>query len=261
MRSFFLTLTILGSTLISTSPLRAEEAPNNLKVSKDGWYATFGSGFVSPQSPSTSLSVGGVNFTGNIQQNTSYSGELGVGYDFGKIRTEFTYGYTPISSSNWNVNWSGGGSNAGSASAPVSTSYNLNSFLFGAYYDIPTKSKWTPYIGGAIGPGVVSIPALNVSGSLVNSITIGGNTYNNVSIKTNSTTENVFAYQAKAGLSYAASPETDLFVEAGYLGTSSLSTTPVITSSPSINASIPPLTIGQNGGFQAKIGFRYRFGK
>lgn len=206
----------------------------------NGWYATLGSGFVAPQSPSLSYSSGGVNYTGSINQNTAYSGEIGGGYDFGPVRAEFTYAYTPISSSQWNVS-----ANGSSGSAPVATSYNLSSFLFSGFYDIKTKSKFTPYIGGGIGPGVAAVPAV--------SYTINGTSYS-----TNATSQAVFAYQAKAGVSFAASKESDLFVEAGYIGASG--TTFNITSAavPGVTA---PVSIGGNGGFIAKIGFRYRFGK
>jgi opacity protein-like surface antigen len=206
----------------------------------NGWYATLGSGFVAPQSPSLSYSSAGYNYTGSINQNTAYSGEIGGGYDFGPVRAEFTYAYTPISSSQWNVNWNGG-----SASAPVATSYNLSSFLFSGFYDVKTKSKFTPYIGGGIGPGIAVIPSVNTS--------LNGTTF-----RTNSESQAVFAYQAKAGVSYAASKEADLFVEAGYLGASGATYNITSSAVPGVNT---PISIGANGGFIAKLGFRYRFGK
>jgi len=206
----------------------------------NGWYATLGSGFVAPQTPSANTTVNGTAVTGSLTQNLAYSGELGFGYDFGPIRAEFTYGYTPISSKNWTASWNGG-----SVSAPLSTNYNLSGFLFGGYYDVKTKSKFTPYIGGAIGPGVVAVPSVSA-------------TVNGVSVSTNSTTAGVFAYQAKAGVSYAASKEADLFLEAGYLGASNASVNAVAAGS---GNTVSPINIGPNGGFLAKMGFRYRFGK
>jgi len=238
MRKLSSLLAIAGLALTATPVLAQDNATGANQP--NGWYATLGSGFVAPQSPSVNYTSGGVNYTGSINQNTSYSGEIGGGYDFGAIRAEFTYAYTPISSSQWNI--SGNGS---SASAPVATSYNLSSFLFSGYYDIKTKSKFTPYIGGGIGPGVAAVPAV--------SYTINGTSYT-----TNAASAAVFSYQAKAGVSFAASKESDLFVEAGYIGASG--TTFNITSAavPGVTA---PISIGGNGGFIAKLGFRYRFGK
>lgn len=227
------------SLIAGVSPVLAQDDATGANQ-LDGWYATLGSGFVAPQTPSANTTVNGTAVTGSLQQNLAYSGEIGFGYDFGAIRTEFTYGYTPISSKNWTASWNGG-----NISAPLSTNYNLSGFLFGAYYDVKTKSKFTPYIGGAIGPGAVAVPSISA-------------TVNNVSVSTQSSTAGVFAYQAKAGISYAASKEADLFVEAGYLGASSASVNAVASGS---GNTISPITIGANGGFLAKLGFRYRFGK
>lgn len=227
------------SLIAGASPSLAQDDTSGANQ-LDGWYATLGSGFVSPQTPSANTTVNGTAITGSLEQNLAYSGEVGFGYDFGAIRTEFTYGYTPISSKNWKASWNGG-----NLSAPLSTNYNISSFLFGAYYDVKTNSKFTPYIGGAIGPGAVSVPSISAS-------------VNNISVSTVSSTEGVFAYQAKAGISYAASKEADLFVEAGYLGTSSTSVSAVAAGS---GNTVSPITIGGNGGFLAKLGFRYRFGK
>jgi opacity protein-like surface antigen len=206
----------------------------------NGWYATLGSGFMAPQSPAISYTDFGYSYKGSISQNTSYSGEIGGGYDFGSFRAEFTYAYTPISSSQWNVSW-----NNGSSSTPLASSYNLSSFLFSGFYDIKTKGKLTPYIGGGIGPGIAVIPAI--------STTINGSRYG-----TNAESQAVFSYQAKAGVSYAASKEADLFVEAGYLGASGTTFTLTSSALPGVST---PISVGANGGFIAKLGFRYRFGK
>jgi len=227
------------SLIAGASPVLAQDDATGANQ-LDGWYATLGSGFVSPQTPSANTTVNGNAVTGSLQQNLAYSGEVGFGYDFGAIRAEFTYGYTPISSKNWTASWSGG-----NLSAPLSTNYNLSSFLLGAYYDVKTKSKFTPYLGGAIGPGAVAVPSISAN--------VG-----DVYVSTQSSTVGVFAYQAKAGISYAASKEADLFVEAGYLGTSSTSVNAVASGS---GNTILPVNIGANGGFLAKLGFRYRFGK
>jgi len=235
-------VSVIATLLGAISPVYSQDndsQKDNLPPAK-GWYATLGGGVVVPTSPSVSFSISEFSNTGSVTQSTAPSLEVGFGYDFGSIRTEFTYGYTPINSSTLSV-----ANSLVSASAPVSSTYNINSFLFGAYYDIPTKSRWTPYIGGAIGPGLVSIPSFNS--------VIDGDSY-----VLSPTTSGVFAYQAKAGVTYAASKQFDLFAEAGYLGTSSLTLN--ILQGPNPGETVSPLTLGPNGGFLAKIGFRYRIG-
>lgn len=232
---------LMVAVLVGLSPMAALSQDKSPVKPVNGWYGTLGGGVVVPSSPSGYFTIDEFKNNGFQTQTTAPSLEAGIGYDFGKLRAEFTYGYTPIPASMLYA-----ANSRVSASAPLSSNYNINSFLFGAYYDIENKSRWTPYFGGAIGPGVANIPGFNS--------VIDGDYY--VMSPTSAT---VFAYQAKAGIAYTASKNADVFVEAGYLGTSSLNMT--ITQGPEPGSTVSPFTYGANGGFLAKVGVRYRFGK
>jgi opacity protein-like surface antigen len=215
----------------------AQKAPDS-RQSVKGWYATVGAGFVAPQSPSISLKEGDFSVNGSQSQNTSFAGEVGIGYDFGPARGELTYTYTPISTSSLSIN-------DGAFTSVETFNYNVNlsAVMLSAYYDLKNKSKLTPYLGGGLGPGIaVTQQRTLYSGEYVNAYTP-------------SQSNTVLTYQLKAGVSYAAAPNADFFGEIGYLGFTGASTV--------VNSAVSVLDISQasNGGFMSKIGFRYRFGR
>ncbi len=63
------------------------------------------------------------------------------------------------------------------------------------YIDIPTNSRWAPYVGGGLGSTRIQNPG----------------------------SQGVLGYQGKVGLSYLANKKTDIFVEGVYQGTSNFS--------------------------------------
>lgn len=225
--------TVIGLSLwAGASPSLADTVTSS---DTKGFYATmglgaqwasgtkFGSNLVNPPYPnySTSGTIGG--------GGGGFSGDWGVGYDFGKVRTELTYGYSR-------------GSYGGGAYVPSipgfsnsflnnnngSNAYNKNDILVSAYYDIPTKTRWTPYVGGGI--GWTNLTAPQQPGS-------------------NGETKNLFGYQAKLGVSYTVSKTWDVYSEAVYQGT------------PGYGASSPYGSTTYSGfnSWGAKIGARLKF--
>jgi len=117
--------------------------------SVNGWYLTLGAGAVWP---------GDLNYWANsaplwatsqprgvLKANSGFSFDGGVGYDFGAIRTELTWGYS--------------GANVDSVvSRDLSRSFSaggkLNKYdtMLSAYWDVLTFSRFTPYIGGGATP-------------------------------------------------------------------------------------------------------------
>ena len=71
---------------------------NRSKSPSKGFYLTAAAGFIAPDTSSSDLVIDSQSLSGTTSQNTSFSGEFGVGYDFGAFRSELTYGYSPISS-------------------------------------------------------------------------------------------------------------------------------------------------------------------
>ncbi len=211
---------LIGGTLAS-QPASAQEwgtTPASYS-SVTGWYATIGLGASWPQD----LSWDARNFplSGNIQQGGGFSGEAGVGYDFGAIRTELTYGYSRSSVNRISVDGFGSASSSGVV--------NKNDVLASAYWDINTNSRWTPYIGGGIGYTNLSTPSINTP--------LG---------RTGSDNQGLFGYQAKVGVSYAASRSTDVFLEGVYQGATSFDGSDV--------------NYGSTNNWGAKLGARFRFG-
>jgi opacity protein-like surface antigen len=146
-------------------PSFAQEASAPKDTTK-GAYVTVGVGGSWASSPSANYteagSVLGVPYTwtanGSLNLGGGVAAEAGIGYDFGNnIRGEISYvlnnyaiGDLPFSGS---LNAAGrryGFSGTVSPAGNVST----NSVMFSGYYDIPTKSKFTPYLGAGIVAGL-----------------------------------------------------------------------------------------------------------
>ena len=198
--------------------------------SVNGWYLTVGAGAVWPTSQSLNLrnTADWAAFfgdapapRGNVTANGGFSIDGGIGYDFGAIRTELTYGYSAPSFKNLNVtNYD--------ISTSVGGKINKNDILLSAYWDVLPFSRITPYIGGGIGYTNLSTPNLSVAG-----FNLGG------------ANKGLFGWQAKAGVSYAIAYNWDVYVEGTYSGAGGFST--------------PELNWGSYDDFGAKLGFRYRF--
>jgi opacity protein-like surface antigen len=166
-----------------------------------------------------------------LETNGGFSLDAGVGYDFGAIRTELTYVYNQIGVDDItrNRNWTSTRTNGG----------NQNGIMASAYWDINTGTRWTPYIGGGIG-------WINQSmGNNTLEKTRNGNVVNR--INTGSGSDDLFGWQAKAGVAYGVNWNTDIYAEAVYQGAESFRAGR--TSYEALN---------NNWGF--KIGARYRFG-
>lgn len=132
-----------------------------------------------------------------------FSAEVGVGYDFGNIRTEVTYAYDGSTLANYSDQFGTYQYNGGAVSK--------NSVFASAYWDINLNSRLTPYIGGGLG---YSNLIVGPSGDVF----AGPSAYAGYST-------GAFAYQVKLGLSYLLSRRADAFVEGLYRGMSGYTTT------------------------------------
>ena len=83
--------------------------------------------------------------------------------------------------------------------------------MVSGYYDFANKSKWTPYVGAGIGYTKLK------ADPIVGAVTIGGTTYTGT--VTEKGNEDLFGYQAKIGVSYAATPALSVYAEGTYQGT------------------------------------------
>ena len=211
----------------AANPEGKEVAPTPTKAGK-GFYATLGLGGAWPQNASTdALFSSGSAVTGTYGLTGGFSGEAGVGYDFGPVRTELTYTYTASSLDSLD------GTYRGNRVALISNSnLSTNSVLLNAYVDIPTQSKFTPYIGGGLG-------YTNASWANYSAIAPGA------ILLYQSGNQNGLGYQAKAGVAYQVSAKADIFVEGTYQGSSFFGSN---------------LNVNSLNAFGARLGARYRFG-
>jgi len=235
-----------GGALLGAPVLAAPEAPIAAPItvaqgfgtpvevvmveSVNGWYLTVGAGAVWPsdqnirlRNPLASIisSGGGPVPRGDFSTNGGFSVDGGLGYDFGAIRAELTYGYSAPSFERLYVpNYNFTTSLAGKI--------NKNDIMASVYWDVLPFSRFTPYIGGGIGYTNLSTPNLNLDG-----FNLGG------------ANKGLFGWQAKAGVSYALAYNWDVYAEGTYSGAGGFST--------------PDANWGSYNDFGAKLGFRYRF--
>ncbi len=232
--------TVAAPEVAQTYPVAVVEEGFSAK----GWYLTIGAGAQTP-SDQTVNSNGtlvspfftpllynfGNNNSTKLDLGGGFSGDVGVGYDFGALRTEITYGYSRAS-----LNAVGAANPIGLGvfgivpfTNNVSGIINKNDVLWSLYYDFENNSRWTPYIGGGIGYTNLSTPSFSLNG-----------------FPTNSVNKGLFGWQAKVGVSYAMSYNSDIYLEGVYQGAGGYSS--------------ENLTFDSFNSWGGKVGFRYRFG-
>tara|TARA_B100000700_G_C14849537_1_gene763251 strand:+ start:166 stop:918 length:753 start_codon:yes stop_codon:yes gene_type:complete len=214
-----------------------------------GWYYSLSSGFAldseadleattSDFHPTTLVLRSTEKYTGTSSLGTSFSGELGVGYDFGKIRTELTYGYTPRTSESLSFKDSEGDE----VSVPFAHSFNISTVQIGAFYDLQLQSKrWTPYLGASLGTAFVSIDS--------------GSSVVDEDFKIVEEKKDLFSYQLKGGVTYEATKNIDLFFETSYLNIPEFE---VKINEDDPDDDITPLSVDSFGNIITKIGVRIR---
>jgi hypothetical protein len=160
-------------------------------VQGTGFYLTVGAGAAWPSDMDIRTRNFDPNFNGDLQFGGGFSVDGGVGYDFGAIRTEVTYGYTRASINDAEFN---------NNKFDVSGIINKNDVMGSVYLDVPFGA-WVPYIGGGIGYTNLSTPSFSFDGR-----------------RTGSNNQGLFGWQAKAGVAYAFNWNTDIYVEGTYSG-------------------------------------------
>tara|TARA_A100001388_G_C28586976_1_gene411633 strand:- start:96 stop:698 length:603 start_codon:yes stop_codon:yes gene_type:complete len=162
-------LALSVASLSAITPLAAEE-----KTKGTYFVGSIGSGVMNDIVFSANLGGGTATF------DPGFSGEIGVGYDFGDIRTEFTYNSTNTPLEGF-----------------TNVDVDVKSFFLSAAYDWRAEKKWQPYIGLGIGSSNVDINlAATVGGT---SLTAGD--------------DNIATAKFKLGVNYEASDSMDVYGE------------------------------------------------
>lgn len=131
-----------------------------------------------------------LGFSGSLNLDSAFQYSIAAGYQWKDARAELE-----VSNASFGVNKG----NLNSDSFPATGNVSATTVLVNGYYDIPTGSKFRPYIGAGIGVGLISGKLDDID------LGIGSS----------------FAYQGKVGLQYEVAKKGNAFVEFKYLGISS----------------------------------------
>ena len=166
----------------------------------DGFYFPLAIGGQQFSGFGLSNTINGEDYSGSLNSQFGFAGETGIGYKFGDFRTELLYGYSDMPGADAILGGDPRVQNIKSSNS------NMQTLTFGLLYDINTNSRWTPYLGGTIGVGW---------------LTLGGMSFDvgNVGYSTNQETQAAIVYGGKAGLSYRVSRAWDVYLEGAYTRT------------------------------------------
>ncbi len=163
----------------------------------------------------TGIKSGSLNFNGAFSFNGA------VGYQFEQIRAELEVGNQFLSGKD--ISFIDG------SKIPITGNLSATTILINGYYDIPTGSKFRPYVGGGLGLGI-----------------IGGKIRDSFSTTDLSGTS--FAYQLKAGVQYEITRKGNVFGELKYSSISSYKL-----------KDLPNVDLGPYNSFGFAVGYRQGF--
>jgi len=154
--------------------------------------------------------TGGYSYMGDQDVDSATASKVSAGNGFGvggsigylpnsslpllnalRFEIEVTYHQNDINTVHFHNGTSTGGSGT----------YDSTAYMANVFYDIPTGTKWSPYIGGGIGMATLHIPLANRVGT--------------------DDSDDEFAYQGMAGIGYSPDsiPNTVWSIGYRYLGT------------------------------------------
>ena len=159
----------------------ASFTPLNANAEEKGTYfvGAVGAGQVADIDISSALGGGEFEF------DSGFTGEIGIGYDWGKVRAEFTYGSTQSDlTSIQNTSIDGLG-------------VEVTTWMASVAYDFRADKKWQPYVGFGMGTSKVDVEA---------AATVG-----NVAVTVND--DDITSYKFKAGVNFEATDTLDVYGE------------------------------------------------
>ena len=174
------------------------------------------SGGVGIASPGNDLKGRDAFNQANFGLDSTAQWSIAGGYQVKNYRTELELNYSSFGVNKGTFN---------TQSSPLDGNVSTTSVLVNGYYDIPTGSKFRPYIGAGIGVGIIS-GKIKDQGT---EIDLGSGSS--------------FAYQGKVGLQYEIAKKGNAFAEFKYLGISSYK-------SDSGNDVSPPNSYGLSVGYR-----------
>ena len=127
------------SSLLLVSPTKANDE-------QEDWYLTIGGGLAAIQDNDWTWTTGGTVYSGELQHGSGFSGEIGIGKDYGRSRLEITYARNTGDLDTITVDQAG-------TAVSVSGGVSQDAFFVTGLYELTEDedSQFTPYIGGGIG--------------------------------------------------------------------------------------------------------------
>ena len=161
------------ASLSAITPLKAEEKSK-------GVYFVGSIGLGQMADIDIASNLGG----GKFEFDSGFSGEIGVGYDFGNFRTDFTF-----NSTNTDLTKVQG--------TTTNVGVDVTSYLISAAYDWRADKKWQPYVGAGFGSSNIDVNLATTVGSV--NVTVGD--------------DDISTFKFKAGVNYQASDNLDVYGE------------------------------------------------
>ena len=177
--------TSLTSSLFGT-PTKADD--------KKGFYLTIGGGLAAIQDSKWDDRRGSTAYSGELQHDSGFSGELGAGYDYGRSSIEITWVRNSGDLEAISVDQAG-------VAVAVSGGVTQDGVFVTGLYELTenTDSKITPYIGAGVGINKTEWDNITVAGS-----NVGGGWVSNV------------AGLVKVGTAVEMSETNDFYIEGVY---------------------------------------------
>ena len=121
---------------------------------------------------------------GQMQFDPGFAGDIGIGYDFGPVRTQFIYNSTNSDLTNIQ----------GTA---VNVGVDSSSYLFEGAIDFRDGKDWQPYIGLGVGQSKINVTLASTVGNV--NLTVGD--------------DSITSVIGRLGVTYKASEKVDVYAE------------------------------------------------
>ncbi|EFA74452.1 hypothetical protein CRD_00036 [Raphidiopsis brookii D9] len=190
------------------------------------WYGSLSGGFGSQSD--VDLKALGIKVA-SVSSNGAFSFNGAAGYQFEQVRAELEVGNQFFSAKEVTA--------INGSSQLISGNLSATTILINGYYDIPTGSKFRPYVGGGLGLGFIRGKIKYPNG---NSDDSDGDS---------------FAYQLKAGVQYEITKKGNVFGELKYSSISSYGAKEKLI----VNNIPVQVDIGPYNSFSFAVGYRQGF--
>tara|TARA_Y100001968_G_C19302284_1_gene689751 strand:+ start:242 stop:964 length:723 start_codon:yes stop_codon:yes gene_type:complete len=203
-RGFRKALFTAGFALASiTTPALADVySSNEEEGSAKGFYTSLSYSLTAPENLEGNIDNDHwENVKATFDTDNGHGFQVGLGYDFGNLRTDLTYSKTAYEVTS--VTGTKGSNSLSATSITGDQDADVTTILLNTYWDFENDSKLTPYIGAGIGSS--DIEAVNFTA-----------TYRGETQNFNAQEKDGFTWKGVLGLAYEITDSINLFAEGTY---------------------------------------------